>query len=132
MSDWPILHLVTDDRREVAFVILACTPDEIPSFLRIVTDPLEIQRLPRGAMVQGRWYSGFPSLASIALQDRRRLGDLVGPSSEYWDWLMGWVQKRDADLLAAAVAACGGPASVEPPAPVAQIPEQQIPKTRWT
>lgn len=95
------LFIVTDDPRQAALDVLGVsTLLDVPDFVRVVSDPAQIARLPDGARGIGRWYGAHRSMAEFAWVDRRAQGGVSGVSSAFQDRLNEWKAARRAEEAA--------------------------------
>ncbi len=133
MADDIRLFIITDHPRRAALAVLCVSSlSDVPSFVRIVTEPAAIARLPDGARCIGRWYSARPGLAELAWIDRRALGGVEGISIAFQDRLNQWIDNRRA-AEAAFVREVLGLVDESPAIPPAHvIPRAEQPRQRWS
>lgn len=101
------LFLITNDPERALGETLGCATTNAPEWCRVVSDPVEILRLPVGAKCIGAWFGPGASAQESAWRERRMVGGIVFLSDEDWGRLSAWIAKRK-----------GGaePAKPEPPA----------------
>lgn len=88
--------VITDDAARTARAMFG---GEVPSFVRIITDPKDIHSLPEGTLAFGRfWTRVSPAAAAFDAVDRRRT--LRFPDNTFFNRLNDWLDRRDAHRLA--------------------------------
>lgn len=90
------LVIVTDNPDEAVADALCCAMTNKPRWVRVVTEPLEILRLPDGTKARGFWYSSRArtSAAEYAWRERRLAGGLGFLSSEDEDEITAWILRH--------------------------------------
>ncbi len=136
MSEAIRLYIVTDDVAQAVRAEIGCGPSEVPSFIRVLTEAVDIAAIPDGARCIGRWFRWSdkrPTPAQYAWIDRRNRGGIEGVSQAFYARIDEWNEKRRAaevEVLAAAIAERlpAGEAQIPPPASM-PIPK---PQSRYT
>lgn len=128
------LFIITDNPRQAALDVLGVSALlDVPGFVRIVSDPAQITRLPDGARGIGRWYGAHRSMAELAWIDRRAMGGISGVSSAFQDRLNEWKAARRAEeaALLRQILAEEARATFAVAAP-AGTPETIKPRQKWS
>jgi len=106
------LFIVTNDPDRALGETLGCATTNAPEWCRVVSDPVEILRLPSGAKCIGAWFGRDSSAQESAWRERRLVGGIVFLSDEDWQGLSAWIAKRKGGAEAAAPE----PPAMPPPA----------------
>ncbi|UTV37624.1 hypothetical protein MYG64_04720 [Ensifer adhaerens] len=105
------LFIVTNDPERALGETLGCATTNAPDWCRVVTDPVEILRLPDGAKCIGAWFGPGASPQESAWRERRLVGGIVFLVDEDWQRLSAWIAKRRSGEAVAPA-----PSAVPPPA----------------
>ncbi len=88
------LFLVTNNPERALGETLGCATTNAPEWCRVVSDPVEILRLPNGAKCVGAWFGLGASAQESAWRERRMFGGIVFLSDDDWQRLSAWIAKR--------------------------------------
>lgn len=88
------LFIVTNDPERALGETLGCATTNAPVWCRVISDPVEILRLPDGAKCIGAWFGPGASVQELAWRERRMFGGIVFLSDEDWQRLSAWLAKR--------------------------------------
>jgi hypothetical protein len=140
MHDPVRFTIVTNDAERALAESFGCAPSNRPDFVRIVTDPIAIDRLRDGSKVYGLFYCSrrAPSAAYSAFLDRRCMGGLVWLDDDDYDYVRDWVKlhKRAVEERALRLPAEPREPAIEPEDSVIARPAPEIEKLvlsqRWT
>lgn len=105
------LFIITNNPERALGETLGCATTNAPEWCRVVSDPVEILRLPNGAKCVGAWFGLGTSAQESAWRERRMFGGIVFLSDEDWQRLSAWIAKRKGGEVAAPA-----PSAVPPPA----------------
>lgn len=96
MSQPISLYILTDDAEAAARHIFRLPLAKLPTWVRVVTDWREIERLPEGAPVMGQWFpiNGKPSLAWTTWRERRREVCLDDDYQKWMDRVVAWTLRK--------------------------------------
>ncbi len=100
MADIRLFIATNDPRQAVRDVLGVSTLLDVPDFVRVVSDPAHIAKLPDGARGIGRWYGAHRSMAEFAWIDRRAAGGITCVSTAFQDRLNEWKDARRAEEAA--------------------------------
>lgn len=95
MSDQIFLTIVTNDPEKAIVEALDCPIEDKPKWLRLMSEPMEILRIPSGTKCYGVFFFGRKHLsgAELAWRDRRLEGGLDYLSDQDWDRINAWVDR---------------------------------------
>ncbi|MBD9621869.1 hypothetical protein IB279_02805 [Ensifer sp. ENS06] len=88
------LFIVTNDPERALGETLGCATTNAPEWCRVVSDPVEILRLPSGSKCIGAWFGRDGSAQESAWRERRLVGGIVFLTDEDWQGLSAWIAKR--------------------------------------
>lgn len=106
------LFIITNHPERALGETLGCATTNAPEWCRVVSDPVEILRLPDGAKCIGAWFGPRASAPESAWRERRMFGGIVFLTDEDWQRLSAWIAKRKGGAEAAKPA----PPAMPPPA----------------
>jgi len=95
------LFIITNDPERALGETLGCATTNAPEWSRVVSDPVEILRLPDGAKCIGAWFGPGASAQESAWRERRMFGGIVFLSDEDWQRLSAWIAKRKGGAVTA-------------------------------
>lgn len=88
------LFIVTNDAERALGETLGCATTNAPEWCRVVSDPVEILRLPSGAKCIGAWFGPGASAQESAWRERRLYGGIEFLTDEDWQRLSVWIARR--------------------------------------
>ncbi|MFK0330683.1 hypothetical protein ACIQUB_06125 [Rhizobium sp. NPDC090275] len=97
MSEPVHLFVVTDDAERASLDVVGVHLQDVPPFIRIVTEADEIRKLPVGVRCFGCWFAWGAhrhDAAQLAWQDRRFRGGIEGMTVKFLERLDEWRAKR--------------------------------------
>lgn len=97
MSEPIHLFVVTDDAERASLDVVGVHLQDVPPFIRIVTEAAEILKLPVGVRCFGCWFAWGArqhDVAQLAWQDRRFRGGLEGLTVKFLERMDEWRAKR--------------------------------------
>ncbi len=95
----PVFYIVTDDPVCALLDLFGLRPSQRPSWLIVLSDPIDIMALPDGAKCRGQWYSGRDGTGpEKAWRDRRGRGKLAFIDEAEEAWMLDWIAQRSARL----------------------------------
>ncbi|KSV64077.1 hypothetical protein N185_35510 [Sinorhizobium sp. GW3] len=101
------LFIITNDPERALGETLGCATTNAPTWCRVVSDAVEILRIPSGAKCIGAWFGPGASAQESAWRERRIVGGIEFLSDADWQGLSAWIAKQKA---------CPDVAKPEPPA----------------
>ncbi|MBD9390150.1 hypothetical protein IB237_23395 [Agrobacterium sp. AGB01] len=111
MSSAIRLYVVTDNAHEAAMTLLGCRVASLPAWMKVTTDPFEVERLPSGVAALGLFFPvdmRKPSFVETVWQERKLRGGIDTDREKHLEKLNDWMRARDASdakLIADALAA---------------------------
>ncbi len=96
MPDAIRLYLVTECPEAALARTLQCATTNAPSWVRVVSDPEDILKIPNGAKCIAVWFSSRKrmSQAELAWRERRLMDGVVGLEDGDWQKLEAWISRR--------------------------------------
>lgn len=110
MSDAIRLYIITNQPGEAARKLMGCGLEGLPRWIKVVSDPFEVEKLPSGISAMGLFFTHemrSHSYLQTAWAERRERGGIDYDFGKHQEKLNEWMQRRDAAeqrLLAEAVA----------------------------
>ncbi|HEV7321520.1 MAG TPA: hypothetical protein VGO04_23185 [Ensifer sp.] len=95
------LFIVTNDPGRALGEALGCATINAPDWCPVVSDAVEILRLPDGAKCIGAWFGPRASAQESAWRERRMFGGIVFLTDEDWQRLSAWIAKRKGGAVTA-------------------------------
>lgn len=98
MPDTIRLTIVTECPDEALARTLSCATTNAPSWVRVVSDPEHILKIPNGAKCIAVWFSSRKCMseAELAWRERRLMDGIVGLEDDDWSKLEAWIARRRA------------------------------------
>ncbi|MEQ1403855.1 hypothetical protein ABK249_02820 [Neorhizobium sp. Rsf11] len=100
MPDQIFLTIVTNDPDEAIADALCCAMTNKPKWVRVVSDPIDVLKLPNGTKCVGLWYSGRKHLsgAELAWRERRMAGGLEFLTDDDHRRIASWIERNKARM----------------------------------
>lgn len=98
MSEAIRLYVVTDDPERAARSLLGCGLMGLPAWMKMVSDPFEVEKLPSGTSALGLWFPNGPgriSYLETVWIERRERGGIDYDFGKHQEKLNDWMQRRD-------------------------------------
>ena len=96
MPDVIRLTIVTECPEEALARTLQCATTNAPSWVRVVSDPEDILKIPNGAKCIAVWFSSRKrmSQAELAWRERRLMDGIAGLAEDDWQKLETWIARQ--------------------------------------
>lgn len=88
------LFIITNDPERALGETLGCATTNAPDWCRVVSDPVDILRLPDGVKCVGAWFGPGASAQESAWRERRLFGGILFLTDGDWQRLSAWIAKR--------------------------------------
>lgn len=102
MIEAPRLYVITDNPTEASLHMVAFCGGAMPSWVKVLSDPLEVRKLPNGSSAFGLFFPrelrGHPSLVETEWQERKGRGGIEYDRTVIFDKLDAWKRWRDEAL----------------------------------
>lgn len=110
MSDVIRLYIITDNPKEAALTVLGCAVSSLPNWIRVLSDPFDVEQLPSGSSALGLFFPNDmrkPTFVETVWRERRERGGIDYDREKHLEKLAEWMRRRDeaeARIIAQALA----------------------------
>ncbi|MDD1499783.1 hypothetical protein PVA19_15280 [Agrobacterium sp. CNPSo 3708] len=98
MSEAIRLYVVTDNQEEACLALLGCGLSGLPAWMKMVSDPHEVEKLPSGTSAMGLFFpkgTGRNSYLETVWAERRERGGIDYDFGKHQEKLNDWIRRRD-------------------------------------
>ncbi len=98
MSEAVHLYIITDNPTEAALTLLGCRVSSLPSWMKVVSDPFEVEALSSGSAAIGLFFPSDmrkPAFVETVWRERRVRGGIDCDREKHLDKLAAWMRRRD-------------------------------------